>query len=82
MGRYATEAERYFGRIQYFYQNAGATGYSQAKPYYDKLSDLMRRANSLKDKNDILFIQTIIRDVEPLIEEMKERENEFIKPNQ
>ena len=80
MGRYLREARQHAKKIEYFYDHAGESGFSQARYYWDELSSLALRASrSKRDKNDAPLIQEIKNSLKNMMDEMEERKN--IKPN-
>jgi hypothetical protein len=80
MGRYELKARRAFEQIEYYYNNAGPRGYSQAKYHYNELAKLLMGAHySKRDKSDASIIAIFREQAELLMKEMKERQDEFEK---
>jgi hypothetical protein len=77
MGRYLKEARHHIEKIQKYFDHAGPKGYSQAKYHYDELSNLLMRVyRSSKDKGDAPIIQALKKSIDPLMEQMRKREEE------
>jgi hypothetical protein len=77
MGRYEREARRHAQQIQYYYNHAGAMGYSQARYHYSRLSDLINRAlRSKHEKSDAVVIQILNKSADLLMQEMRRRQDE------
>jgi len=77
MGKYLKEARHHVEKIQYYFDHAGAKGYSQAKYYYDELSNLLMRSyRSRKDKGDTSIIHALYKSVDHLMEQMRKREED------
>jgi hypothetical protein len=75
MGKYLKEARHHAEKIRYYYNQGGTKGYSQAEYHYEKLSELILRAEkSKKYKNDAFIIQTIKISAYDLMKEMRNRQ--------
>lgn len=74
MGKYLKEVRRHAEKIKHFYEYAGSRGHSQARHYFNELSDLMLKAHgSAKDKNDVRTIYEIYKSAKQMMDEMEER---------
>jgi len=80
LSRYLNEARLHSEKIKYYHENDGVYGYSQARYHYNKLSDLVRRSFMSKhNKNDSIIIQRMVVSAEPLMEEMKQRQDIYLE---
>ena len=79
MGKYERRAREHAKEIQHCYDNAGSTGYSQAKYPYAEISNLLARAyDSKNNKKDAAIILILKKTADPLMQEMKKRESQFV----
>jgi hypothetical protein len=73
-----SKARRALEKIQYFYDNAGPKGYSQALFYYNELATLtMSAQRSKKYQNEAPIINDFRKQAEPLMGEMKKWRDEW-----
>jgi hypothetical protein len=80
MGEYERKARHALERIEYFYNNAGPRGYSQAMHYYNELAKLLMGArHSKKNKGDAGIIASFREQADPLMKEMKNLQDEWEK---
>ena len=80
MSRYLRDAEHYAKSIQDCYDNAGALGYRDAEYAFQRLKGLIGRAHSSKnDKADVPLITEMVKTARPLMDEMKKRQNEWLR---
>ncbi len=76
MTTYLDNAQRHAAKIDYYHAQAGEAGYAQASHYQHKLEELLLRAHrSTRGKSDVPAIRSIIENVRPKMDEMREREN-------
>ena len=77
MVKYLKEARNHVEKIQYYFDHAGAKGYSQAKYHYDELSNLLMRSNrSSNDKGDTSIIHALYKQADDLMKQMRKREED------
>jgi hypothetical protein len=77
MGRYESKARHHAEKIRYYHEHAGPAGYSQATYHWGELCNLMWRASRSKSgQADAVLIQLLTESAEPLMHEMKKREEE------
>jgi hypothetical protein len=75
MGKYLTDAKRHMERIRYFYEHAGADGYSQAKYHYHKLGNCCHEtALHRHHVADASVIQPLYENATRLMAVMRSRE--------
>ncbi len=80
MGKYEKEAGEHTGQIQYYYDQGGTAGYSQAQYHYSKLTELLGKASGSKnDKDDVVVIQKYIESCRPLMDDMRQKEDDHTK---
>lgn len=74
MAGFLRDARRHAERIEYFHENAGGRGYDQAVHHFGELTGLIFRARqSNRYKDEAPLINIIKKDMQTLMDEMKNR---------
>ena len=82
MAGYIKDAHRHAEKIKYYYENAGSRGYDQAIYHFDKLTGLIFKAmQSNRYKGEAPLINSIKKDMQPLMDEMENRKKNQDKEN-
>lgn len=77
MAGYFKEAQRHVEQIKYFYDNAGSRGYDQAVYHFNELTGLIFKAmKSKRYKDEVPLINSIKKDMQTLMDEMKNRKKD------
>lgn len=76
MGRYYNDAQKRYEQIKDYHANAGSLGYRQATHYFDELRSSSRKAYNANNNTEYLQITELIEMARPLMDEMKEWEDE------
>ena len=80
MGKRYKDAKRHFEKIQYYYDYAGPYGHQQAIDHHSKLNKISLQAyRSLNNQGDLILIQELLKSSNSMMEEMKKREQKYIK---
>ena len=77
MGKYLSRAKEYEKEIRRLHEHGVGTGYAQARRYLNELEDLMKHASRAKNKNDerdTPFIHGIVKLMQQMVDQMKEKE--------
>jgi len=69
MGKYANKARYHEKQIRYYHATAGENGYKQAMYHWDELGRLRLSG----DKTDAIVISEIIKSLDEIMTEMKDR---------
>lgn len=82
MAGYMKDAHRHAEKIKYYHENAGSRGYDQAIYHFDKLTELIFKAmQSTRYKGEAPLINSIKKDMQALMDEMKNRKKSQDKEN-
>src|SRR4051812_25980187 len=75
MATYLNDARKHAEKIEDYYSNAGASGYSQSEFHEIAIDKLLKRAHeSQHAKNDVAAIQDILTKARAKMQEMKTRQ--------
>ncbi len=76
------EANKYKDKIEHFYKHGRSSGYIRAEPYFNKMAELMRKAQgSAKKQGDVPLIKALYDQVKPMMDEMRERQEKYESEN-
>jgi hypothetical protein len=73
MGKYLSKAKYYEEKIRRLHEHGIGPGYAEARRYLNELSDLAKRAWE-KDKTDAPLIHGIMKSMQQIVDDMKEKE--------
>jgi Cu/Zn superoxide dismutase len=82
MAQFFKEANKCKNKIEHFYKHGRSSAYIRAKPYFNKMAELMHKAQQTgKNQGDAPLIKVLYDQLKPKMDEMRERQEKYQSEN-